>query len=93
MQQCNQVEKSHEHSKRKAGDFAALYDRNSENVQNEATTRKPEEDRGIFAGNPFSLFSGVFPGTLWCGSGDIATSYHNIGEVRARTIICFDVFI
>lgn len=91
MQQCNQVEKNHEQSKQKAEDFAALYDRNSEpndghNVQSDAVSQSAEEDennRGLLAGNPLSLFSGVFPGTKWCGTGDIAKNFHDLGTVRA----------
>lgn len=30
--------------------------------------------------NPFALFSGIVPGTKWCGTGDIATSYSDLGE-------------
>lgn len=33
-----------------------------------------------FKNNPFSVFSGIIPGTKWCGTGDIATSYNDIGE-------------
>lgn len=87
MQQCNQVEKNRDYKKRKAQSFAALYERNSdlrdENIQADAPA-PPEEDennRGLLAGNPFSLFSGVFPGTKWCGTGDIAKNFHDLGTV------------
>jgi hypothetical protein len=90
MQQCNQVDKNHEISKRKAQRFAALYEKNSDqraddrnsNVQYDAPV--PDEDennRGLLSGNPFSLFSGVFPGTKWCGTGDIAKNFHDLGTV------------
>lgn len=90
MQQCNQVDKNQEISKKKAQRFAALYERNSElraddrnsNVQYDAPL--PDEDentRGLLSGNPFSLFSGVFPGTKWCGTGDIARNFHDLGTV------------
>lgn len=89
MQQCNQVEKNREYSKRKAQSFAALYQRNSElqdeNIQHDAPAPPPpdedENNRGLLAGNPFSLFSGVFPGTKWCGTGDIAKNFHDLGTV------------
>lgn len=89
MQQCTQVDKQHELSKRKVSNFEALYERNTDlndpNVQgDEPVTPKPKEsneNRGILSGNPFSLFSGVFPGTKWCGTGDIAKNFHDLGEV------------
>lgn len=87
MQQCNQVDKNRDYKKRKAQSFAALYERNGdlrdENIQADAPA-PPEEDennRGLLAGNPFSLFSGVFPGTKWCGTGDIAKNFHDLGTV------------
>lgn len=89
MQQCNQVDRNREVTKRKAQGFAALYERNSEirddsdyNTQSDAPDPPPDEDennRGL--GNPFSLFSGVFPGTKWCGTGDIARNFHDLGTV------------
>ncbi|XP_011502702.1 PREDICTED: phospholipase A2-like [Ceratosolen solmsi marchali] len=36
-------------------------------------------------GNP--LFDGIVPGTKWCGTGDIAKSYHDLGS-RARVDRC-----
>lgn len=92
MQQCNQVDKSHDISKKKAQGFAALYESNSElrddgtDVQGDAPSQPDENEnnRGILAGNPFSLFSGVFPGTKWCGTGDIAKNFHDLGTVRNR---------
>lgn len=33
-----------------------------------------------FKNNPFALFSGIIPGTKWCGTGDIATTYSDLGE-------------
>lgn len=90
MQQCDQVDKNHDLTKRKAQGFAALYERNSElrdgeqdyNVQGDApASSDDDENRGLLAGNPFSLFSGVFPGTKWCGTGDIAKNFHDLGAV------------
>lgn len=92
MQQCNQVEKNHEQSKRKAEGFAALYEANSDfsdgyNVQRDQPSQAHEDDennRGLLAGNPFSLLSGVFPGTKWCGTGDIAKNFHDLGTVSSN---------
>lgn len=33
-----------------------------------------------FKSNPFALFSGIIPGTKWCGTGDIAATYSDLGE-------------
>lgn len=100
MQQCNQVDKKRDVPKRRATtNFAPLYDRNSdikdedddEMMQGDAPyTEKPmnTENRGILSGNPFSLLSGVFPGTKWCGTGDIARNYHDLGEEKDMDRCC-----
>lgn len=36
-----------------------------------------------FKNNPFSVFSGIIPGTKWCGTGDIATTYSDLGKLFA----------
>lgn len=41
--------------------------------------REIKEQSGIFGNNPFSLLSGIIPGTKWCGTGDIAKNYHDLG--------------
>lgn len=33
-----------------------------------------------FKNNPFSVFSGIIPGTKWCGTGDIAGTYSDLGK-------------
>ncbi|KOC62458.1 Phospholipase A2 isozymes PA3A/PA3B/PA5 [Habropoda laboriosa] len=30
--------------------------------------------------NVLSLFNGILPGTKWCGTGDIAENYHDLGQ-------------
>lgn len=89
MQQCNQVDKQREVMKRRASNFAPLYERNSElnderdaNVQNDASDLSRNQNRGILSEGPFSLLSGVFPGTKWCGTGDIAKNFHDLGQVK-----------
>lgn len=74
MQQCNQVDKQGDVPKRKASNFQALYERNSdvrderdydENIQGDAPSISPEdENRGILSNNPLSLLNGVFPGEM-----------------------------
>uniref|UniRef100_A0A182MKG7 Phospholipase A2 n=1 Tax=Anopheles culicifacies TaxID=139723 RepID=A0A182MKG7_9DIPT len=44
--------------------------------------------RGIFYSSSFSLLSGIIPGTKWCGTGDIAESYHDLGEDAAMDRCC-----
>lgn len=99
MQQCNQVEKLRTSPKRRASDVAALYERNSDvkdeeqddNIQGDApiVDNSPEnQNRGILSGNPFSLLSGVFPGTKWCGTGDIAKNFHDLGEEKDMDRCC-----
>lgn len=87
MQQCNQVDKRRDIPIKKAQGFAALYETHSDltdgnsEVQGDGPSQQDEDNRGILAGNPLSLFSGVFPGTKWCGTGDIATNFHDLGTV------------
>lgn len=73
MQQCTQVDKSRDIPKRRAQGSASLYEANSDlkdgdkDVQGDEPSRPDEGDnnKGILAGNPFSLFSGVFPGKIF----------------------------
>lgn len=50
--------------------------------RNERRTTKPVDDDSsrVFKNNPFSVFSGIIPGTKWCGTGDIATTYSDLGK-------------
>ncbi|KAK4874520.1 hypothetical protein RN001_013880 [Aquatica leii] len=36
-------------------------------------------NRGILSNNPLTLLSGIIPGTKWCGTGDIASNYFDLG--------------
>ncbi|ETN67803.1 hypothetical protein AND_000373 [Anopheles darlingi] len=42
--------------------------------------RNRDSKLGIFKTGSFSLLSGIIPGTKWCGTGDIAESYHDLGD-------------
>lgn len=44
--------------------------------------------RGIFYSSPFSLLSGIIPGTKWCGTGDIADTYHDLGDDATMDRCC-----
>jgi hypothetical protein len=89
MEQCNQVERLRELPKRKASNYAALYERNN-NIRDERGTISHEEPKntGLQFGNPLSVLNGVFPGTKWCGTGDIAKSFHDIGAEKSTDRCC-----
>lgn len=62
--------------------------------RNERRNAKPSNDDGDdtskafqFKNNPFSVFSGIIPGTKWCGTGDIAATYSDLGkQIRHYTL-------
>lgn len=62
--------------------------------RNERRNAKPSNDDGDdtskafqFKNNPFSVFSGIIPGTKWCGTGDIAATYSDLGKrIRHYTL-------
>ncbi|KAJ6637658.1 Phospholipase A2 isozymes PA3A/PA3B/PA5 [Pseudolycoriella hygida] len=47
-----------------------------------------DEDTSLFPQNPFSLLSGIVPGTKWCGTGDIASSYSDLGSEKTMDRCC-----
>ncbi|EDW86302.1 uncharacterized protein Dwil_GK17378 [Drosophila willistoni] len=42
----------------------------------------------IFPRSPFSLLSGIIPGTKWCGTGDIAETYSDLGSEMTMDRCC-----
>ncbi|XP_058444933.1 uncharacterized protein LOC131426315 [Malaya genurostris] len=44
--------------------------------------------RGLFYTSPFSLLSGIIPGTKWCGTGDIADTYYDLGDDATMDRCC-----
>ncbi|KAM8719686.1 hypothetical protein ACLKA7_005849 [Drosophila subpalustris] len=42
----------------------------------------------IFPRSPFSLLSGIIPGTKWCGTGDIAETYNDLGSEMPMDRCC-----
>uniref|UniRef100_A0A1B0D9R1 phospholipase A2 n=1 Tax=Phlebotomus papatasi TaxID=29031 RepID=A0A1B0D9R1_PHLPP len=51
-------------------------------------TTKRQHQTGYFSGAGLSLFSGIIPGTKWCGTGDIATTYHDLGTEAPMDMCC-----
>ncbi|XP_073956595.1 phospholipase A2-like, partial [Choristoneura fumiferana] len=43
---------------------------------------------GLLGGSPLSLLQGIIPGTKWCGTGDIAADYHDLGADRRLDRCC-----
>ncbi|XP_068633266.1 uncharacterized protein [Battus philenor] len=43
---------------------------------------------GLLGGSPLSLLQGIIPGTKWCGTGDIAADYHDLGADRSLDRCC-----
>ncbi|XP_052871924.1 uncharacterized protein LOC128277498 [Anopheles cruzii] len=58
------------------GGFLALIMKNRSSSSSTSNSSK----RGIFHKGSFSLLSGIIPGTKWCGTGDIADGYYDLGE-------------
>ncbi|XP_011633155.1 uncharacterized protein LOC105424558 isoform X1 [Pogonomyrmex barbatus] len=55
-----------------------------ERLRVEATSTLPTNalSRGTrIAASSITLFSGILPGTKWCGTGDIAENYHDLGDL------------
>ncbi|XP_071654164.1 uncharacterized protein [Temnothorax longispinosus] len=53
-------------------------------LQVEATSTLPTNalSRGTrIAASSITLFSGILPGTKWCGTGDLAENYHDLGDL------------
>ncbi|KAG5891726.1 hypothetical protein JTB14_000329 [Gonioctena quinquepunctata] len=45
-------------------------------------------DQGRGMKNPFTILSGIIPGTKWCGAGDIAKDYFDLGVNAAVDACC-----
>ncbi|KAL4706063.1 hypothetical protein ACJJTC_001661 [Scirpophaga incertulas] len=43
---------------------------------------------GLLGGSPLTLLQGIIPGTKWCGTGDIAADYHDLGAARRLDRCC-----
>ncbi|XP_066250396.1 uncharacterized protein [Euwallacea similis] len=73
MDQCKELE-----------EISGTIKRSSRN----STTNPFENARGILANDPFTLFRGIIPGTKWCGTGDIAKNYYDLGTESSVDVCC-----
>ncbi|XP_045516973.1 uncharacterized protein LOC123709591 isoform X2 [Pieris brassicae] len=81
MGQCQQIEGA------EAGDNSRESIWMEENDA-QARLRAGGAHAGLLGGSPLSLLQGIIPGTKWCGTGDIATDYHDLGADRALDRCC-----
>lgn len=79
MKQCNQVEEN-----KKNGNLVDA--RRSENLANEG--EKASKQNMTQQINPFTLLNGVVPGTKWCGLGDLAKNFHDLGTEESMDRCC-----
>ncbi|XP_055370917.1 uncharacterized protein LOC129605285 [Condylostylus longicornis] len=49
---------------------------------------KDVETTGIIPSSPFVIFSGIIPGTKWCGAGDVARNYYDLGQEEQMDRCC-----
>jgi secretory phospholipase A2 len=87
MQQCDEVDKNREQMK--SQELVPFYQKQTASRDGAEINEASRDDSGG-AGfqNPLSLFSGVFPGTKWCGTGDIAKNYHDLGTEKQMDRCC-----
>ncbi|KAF7286500.1 hypothetical protein GWI33_005136 [Rhynchophorus ferrugineus] len=52
------------------------------------TTRAIDQARSILANDPFTILKGIVPGTKWCGTGDIARNYFDLGVESSVDACC-----
>ncbi|XP_072949657.1 uncharacterized protein [Epargyreus clarus] len=80
MGQCQQVE-GVEREERREGGWR-------ERGAAQARLRAGGAHAGLLGGSPLSLLQGIIPGTKWCGTGDIAADYHDLGADRSLDRCC-----
>ncbi|XP_053678982.1 uncharacterized protein LOC128729334 [Anopheles nili] len=93
MEQCEQVDRLNERNNHRATEEGG---NGSQSFQDSSTNggflamimKNRSSKRGIFYSSSFSLLSGIIPGTKWCGTGDIADSYHDLGDDATMDRCC-----
>ncbi|KAH8306868.1 hypothetical protein KR018_009933, partial [Drosophila ironensis] len=90
MDQCEHVDKlsyaSRHKAKSEGGERSSGDDASSTGAVNDGVALKLATN--IFPRSPFSLLSGIIPGTKWCGTGDIADTYSDLGSEMAMDRCC-----
>ncbi|XP_017851117.1 uncharacterized protein LOC108605822 [Drosophila busckii] len=99
MDQCERVDKLSKHRSKHSSDAGS--ERSSSSSSNSETAIATSESSAasndgaalklaanIFPRSPFSLLSGIIPGTKWCGTGDIADTYNDLGSEMAMDRCC-----
>lgn len=79
MNQCVQVDRINRRHK-------VPVNRKCQEEQKNFTSRV-EEAKAIL-NSQLVLLSGIIPGTKWCGTGDIAKNYHDLGDDVATDMCC-----
>ena len=78
MSQCEKVDRLNESRMKKAKRQEDPFD-DEEGYQADQPAKVDESTKkGMFSAS--SLLSGIIPGTKWCGTGDIAKDYHDLGD-------------
>lgn len=78
MKQCNKIEEIHEAEKKKSTNERL------EKVVNEPARRQKIQETTTQV-NPLTLLNGVVPGTKWCGLGDLAHDFHDLGPDKVKS--------
>lgn len=83
MNQCDIVDKQWQHAQ-----LSQTYGGSGGGQLSNADSLSSGTSSSIFPQNPLSLFSGIIPGTKWCGTGDIASTYHELGTETTMDRCC-----
>ncbi|KAH8289295.1 hypothetical protein KR054_003433 [Drosophila jambulina] len=92
MDQCEHVDKlsyasRHKTSKLESG-AGGERSSSSSGSDSSSTAVSLKFGANILPRSPISLLSGIIPGTKWCGTGDIAETYSDLGSEMAMDRCC-----
>ncbi|KAK9888111.1 hypothetical protein WA026_000386 [Henosepilachna vigintioctopunctata] len=79
MNQCAELDQTHPE------DHTPVAPPNEEEMKN--FTERLKEIKAIFT-NKSEVLSGIVPGTKWCGTGDLAKDYHELGADSLTDTCC-----
>ncbi|KAG8231738.1 hypothetical protein J437_LFUL012016 [Ladona fulva] len=57
-------------------------------TENNKESQEQLRARSLDAGGALTLFQGILPGTKWCGTGDLATTYYDLGPDMELDVCC-----